>query len=595
MEQLDGLYDPTAKQMQASVIRLSGLIKDLMYYDLRHPDVALPQMLTEHFRGKADMFVWYSLIEGLQYEFDHITPDTSDPTRPLPSVERSVAAPLDPGAAFQRAREARQASAGRRGGGKYANNAPDAIREIDELLRGHRNRHIVVLFHNVMWELTGQDAPELIPRIANWPGLCLGHHLVIFTAEPMPTWIQDIHGAGVQDLTIQGPTADEIKLRLIHEHLSTGDPFFDWQKLDEIATFFEAKARSLNTGYRWIVEHSIDKSNRGNRIYDADFLKQNLQTDALDYSQIDVQGFEQHLTAHIIGQTEAKRWAIKAVQRLQKHGVPKGRSKPKPLIRKLFAGPSGVGKTEIARVMSRFVFNRDPLIIPGTEYHLNHETAKLLGAPPGYVGHGQPGLLTRYLQEKPYGLIVLDEYEKGSEQFRRFFMNVLEEGITTTPVGIILNFGNTIVIATSNAGSEVDERPEYEHISAKEREQFYKAAIAQKYDQALLGRFSGYIVFDRLSDQDRLEIAHLYVNLFTSQAKREHDLPAFPVRATDAFYSQLLRRCPKSMGARKIQESINTIMEDVLDVYLDEPHHAVSLDWTGDFPTANGHEIEIHL
>ncbi len=248
--------------------------------------------------------------------------------------------------------------------------------------------------------------------------------------------------------------------------------------------------------------------------------------------------------------------------------------------------------------MCRFVFrNREPLIIAGTEYQQEQDIAKLLGAPPGYVGHGQPGALTRYLQEKPYGLILLDEYEKGTEPLRLFFMNVLEEGYATTPDGIRLNFGNTIIIATSNAGAKIaDERPDAENIPLNVRKEIYDEAINQTYNQALLGRFDGCAIFERLTDEDRLRIAQLYVDLFIKQARHTHGLPGFSATATTNFYVQLLTHCPKNLGARKIKSLVNVIMETVLDIYFDDKTtHSISLDWGGDFPTANDRKVDVYL
>ncbi|HOU13742.1 MAG TPA: AAA family ATPase [Anaerolineae bacterium] len=601
LEKLDEHYNPLEHKFQAGVVQLSGFIRDQFYYDYRYPEVELPHLLAEHFRNKVDMFVWYSWAEGLQYEFDHITLPAASPAQSTSSYAASFD-PLDVERAFAQVRIEQQTETGRRGGGKYANNASDAMREIHEHLTGYPDKHIVALFQDVMWQFPGSNPADqnLVPLVRTWPNVCLGRHLVIFAAEVMPDWVQNfLKGTGSIGLTIAGPTADEIKQRLIYEHLRSQENFFDWAILDSVANYFETAMARPDRGYRFFVTQNI--THRGGAYYDAEFLKINqAEAIAVDYQRIDVQAFEQYLNDHIIGQSEAKRWAVTEVKRLQQRANRQQRPKPVPRIRKLFAGPSGVGKTEIARVMCKFIFDREPLIISGVEYQMEHEVVKLLGAPPGYVGYGQPGILTRYLQERPYGLILLDEYEKGHDSLRLFFMNALEEGYATTPDGTRLSFGETVVIATSNAGAqEADEHAKADQVSATARKQIYDEAISRAYNQALLGRFGGYIVFDRFTEEERWQIAQLYIRLFIRQTQREYNLPVLEFDATNNFYQQLLQRCPRNLGARKIKDAVTQIMELVVDYYLEgkaqEASRVVQLDWTGPFPSVNEREIEVHL
>ncbi|OQY79786.1 MAG: hypothetical protein B6D41_22050 [Chloroflexi bacterium UTCFX4] len=598
LERLDELYDPTRRLARAGVIRLSGLVDDQFYYSPHQPMIELPQLLAAHFADQVDMFVWYKWGLGLQYEFDRVTlPNGNESANSSTGIDIR-----DPFSALNSARGAQVENRGRRGGGQYANNAPDALRQVDEHLRGHPNKRIVALFHQVSWDFPGnnQNNQNLVPNILEWPKLCLGRHLVIFSAEPMPDWIKNLFRGSTIDLRVTGPTADEVKRRLIHEYLATGKSFFDWKLIDSLARFFQetfSAANGTNVGYHAFVVQQIE--NRGDTQYNKEFLDKNQKTSALDYHTIKVDEFKTYVTERIIGQEKAKEWAIEQVRRLKKRGVPPNRARPIPLVRKLFAGPSGVGKTELARVISRFVFQRDPLIIAGTEYQLEHEVIKLLGAPPSYVGYGQPGVLTQYLQEKPYGVIVLDEFEKADERLRLFFMNALQEGISKTPDGIELNFGNTIVIATSNTGSkEIDEIPNAENIPPEQRQQLYERAIAEFYNQALLGRLDGALIFDRLTELDRVKIAQLYVQLFIQSAQKAYSIPQFQASMSDQFFMQLLLRCPKNLGARKIENAVSQIMEAVLDRYYEGEqveHTPMRLDWSGKFPAVDGMPLEVHL
>jgi len=601
LNRLDNLYNPARHQMQASIIRLEGFISDLFYYNYRNPDADLPQLLAEHFRNQVDMFAWYSLDKGLLYEFDRVTEEAKDTQLSAVMPQSPLMNPRDPGAAIRMVQAEHQERVGRRGGGKHVNNPYEAIRTIDALLRGRRDRRIVVLFLDAIWDFPGRqpENQELVPLVRSWPTQCLGSHLVIFAASSLPRWTREhLIGAGVHDLVVEGPTADELKQRLVYESLLKDQQFFDWEILDSLAQYFEEYFKHPDTGYRVFKVQNID--HRGDVVYDVNFLKRvRGESVVFDYNQIDVEAFEYYLNEHLIGQAEAKSWAIQKVSALQRRGVPRTRKKPLPLIRKLFAGPSGVGKTEIARIISRFVFDRPPLILPFADYSEEHQVAQLVGAPPGYVGYGQPTLISEYLQEKPYGLIVLDEFEKGHPKVRQPFMNVLDEGVMTIPGVARLNFGNTIIIATSNTGSrEIDENPDLANISPEERKRLYQRAIQRSYDAALLGRLDGFIIFDRLTDADRLAIAQHYVAQYVKTAQSDGGLPDLKVNVTEDFYNELLARCPQTMGARKIENALKDVMENVQAFYETSPetrHGVITLDWSGEYPTADGQVIEVHL
>ncbi len=594
LEKIDALYNPTRRLARAGVIRLNGLIDDRFYYNHQYPSVELPQLLAEHFRDKVDMFVWFKWGVGLQYEFDRITMTNM----PIAGQPPSGINARDPLTALQQAQHAQQANQGRRGGGRFANNAPEALQTVDEHLRGYANRRIVALFHQTNWDFPGRN-PEhqnLVPQIMDWPKICLGKHLVIFSSEPLADWVRSFFKGSTVDLSVTGPTSAEIKQRLTFEYLTKGEKFFDWQQLDPVARFFEKTFGSTsgpNVGYHSFVVQQIE--NRGTTTYDKEFLD-NQPTSAVDYHKIDVEGFKRHLDENIIGQDKIKSWAVGRLKELQVLGVPSNRPRPLPVIAELFAGPSGVGKSELARVIAKFVFDRPPLIIAGTEYQLEHEVAKLLGAPPGYVGFG-PGELTRYLQTIPYGLILLDEFEKCHESLQLFFMNAMDQGTTTTPDGFQLNFGNTIVIATCNTGaSEIDDQLGSQNLTTQQREDAYQRIIQRTFNNALLGRFEGIRIFDMLSEQNRQDIARLCVTRFVKENREAYMMPNFAVNATENFYRELLARCPSEFGTRRIQKLVESIMKPILIAVRQKTSttaEPIKLDWEAEFPTMDQHPIHI--
>ncbi|MBI2011121.1 MAG: AAA family ATPase, partial [Candidatus Colwellbacteria bacterium] len=130
--------------------------------------------------------------------------------------------------------------------------------------------------------------------------------------------------------------------------------------------------------------------------------------------------------------------------------------KDKPLGSFMFLGPTGVGKTELARALSEFMFNDEKALvrIDMSEYMERHSTARLIGSPPGYVGHEEGGQLTEIVRHRPYSLILFDEIEKAHPEVFNILLQVLDNGRLTDGKGKLVNFKNSIIILTSNVGSE---------------------------------------------------------------------------------------------------------------------------------------------
>lgn len=160
---------------------------------------------------------------------------------------------------------------------------------------------------------------------------------------------------------------------------------------------------------------------------------------------------EKHLSKQVVGQPQAIK-AISDAIRLSRSGL----SNPdRPLCSALFLGQSGCGKTETVKALANFLFDDKDAIcrIDASEYSEKHAVSRLIGAPPGYVGHENGGVLTEWVRRKPFSIVLVDEVEKASKEFTTLFLQVLDDGRLTDSEGRVVSFKNTVIIMTSNLGS----------------------------------------------------------------------------------------------------------------------------------------------
>ena len=209
---------------------------------------------------------------------------------------------------------------------------------------------------------------------------------------------------------------------------------------------------------------------------------------------------EEDLKKQVIGQDEAVEAVSRAIRR-SRSGL--GRH-DKPIGSFLFLGPTGVGKTETAKALARQLFNDEHAMtrIDMSEYMEPHAVARLIGAPPGYVGYDEGGQLTEAVRRRPYSVVLFDEIEKAHPQVFNIFLQIFDEGRLTDSKGVTVDFKNTIIIMTSNLGSEL--------IQASEKKDVKKDVLAllhQHFKPEFLNRLDGTIVYNPLSPKDLVEIA----------------------------------------------------------------------------------------
>ena len=214
---------------------------------------------------------------------------------------------------------------------------------------------------------------------------------------------------------------------------------------------------------------------------------------------------EEILKKRVVGQDEA----VEAVARIVRRAKAGLQDPHRPIGSFIFLGPTGVGKTELAKALSEFIFNSEKAMvrIDMSEYMEKHSVAKLIGAPPGYIGYDEGGQLTEAIKRKPYALILLDEIEKAHSDVFNLLLQILEDGRLTDAKGKTVNFNNAIIIMTSNLGSEIiQEESDYLQIKTKVHELLYKY-----FKPEFLNRIDEIITFKPLTPENIIKIAGLQI------------------------------------------------------------------------------------
>ncbi|WIE76087.1 AAA family ATPase [Curtobacterium sp. MCSS17_007] len=216
---------------------------------------------------------------------------------------------------------------------------------------------------------------------------------------------------------------------------------------------------------------------------------------------------ESELGRRIIGQRSAVGTVSEAVRRTRA-----GISDPdRPTGSFLFLGPTGVGKTELAKALAEFLFDDEKALvrIDMSEYGEKHSVARLIGAPPGYVGYEAGGQLTETVRRRPYSVVLLDEIEKAHPEVFDVLLQVLDDGRLTDGQGRTVDFRNTIVILTSNLGSQFLTDPS---LSADQREEAVRELVQQSFRPEFVNRLDDIVVFQALTHEDLGQIVSLYVD-----------------------------------------------------------------------------------
>ncbi|WP_144937165.1 ATP-dependent Clp protease ATP-binding subunit [Rothia kristinae] len=276
---------------------------------------------------------------------------------------------------------------------------------------------------------------------------------------------------------------------------------------------------------------------------------------------------EDELHKRVIGQDDAIKSLSRAIRRTRA-----GLKDPRrPGGSFIFAGPTGVGKTELAKALAEFLFGDDDALITldMSEYQEKHTVSRLFGAPPGYVGYEEGGQLTEKVRRKPFSVVLFDEVEKAHADLFNSLLQILEDGRLTDSQGRVVDFKNTVIIMTTNLGtrdisrrvpvgfqSADDATTNYERMQAKVQEE-----LKEHFRPEFLNRVDDIIVFPQLTEKEIIQIVDLFVARLAERL-RDQDMS---IELTDAAKRLLAERgYDPAMGARPLRRTMQQMIEDQL-------------------------------
>ncbi len=304
---------------------------------------------------------------------------------------------------------------------------------------------------------------------------------------------------------------------------------------------------------------------------------------------------EEELHEHIVGQNQAIEAISKAIRRARS-----GLKDPRrPIGSFIFSGPTGVGKTELARALARFLF-ADPnalIRIDMSEYMEKFTVSRLLGAPPGYVGYEDSGYLTKEVRRKPYSVILLDEIEKAHPDVFNILLQILDEGHITDNYGRKIDFKNTVVIMTSNIGARRimgSQSLGFQKPGDEARHDQIQEAVRDEIDKVFnpefLNRLDEVIVFHPLSQEHIVQIVDI---LFREVLKRIEDREVTLVMTDEAKRFLAKRGFDEKFGARPLKRAMQRYLEDPLSEELLQGRFAPGDEITVDV-AEGGESLEFH-
>lgn len=284
--------------------------------------------------------------------------------------------------------------------------------------------------------------------------------------------------------------------------------------------------------------------------------------------QAQLKNLASDLEQHVIGQNEAVDKVARAIRRNRIGFNKTGR----PIGSFLFVGPTGVGKTELAKQLAKELFGSEDAMIrfDMSEYMEKFSVSKLIGSPPGYVGYEEAGQLTEKVRRNPYSLILLDEIEKAHPDVMNMFLQILDDGRLTDSQGRTVSFKDTIIIMTSNAGSTDAEANVGFGATLSGETHSVLDQLGNYFKPEFLNRFDDIVEFKPLSKDDLLKIVSLMINDTNNNLKSQ----GLTIHVTDPVKEKLVTLgYNPSMGARPLRRVIQEQIEDrVADFYLDHPN-----------------------
>ena len=268
---------------------------------------------------------------------------------------------------------------------------------------------------------------------------------------------------------------------------------------------------------------------------------------------------EENLKANVIGQNEALEAIAKAIRR-NKAGL---NDMNKPIASFLFLGPTGVGKTESAKALAQFLFDsqKEIIRIDMSEYMQEIDVTKLTGAAPGYIGYEEGGILTEAVKRKPYSVVLFDEVEKAHPKVFNVLLQVLDDGRLTDNKGVVVDFKNTIIILTSNIGSDSI----LQMTDKEERKRAIDDTLKHFFKPEFLNRLDDKIIFNPLSKNDIRHIIDILITHVQDKLKDKN----ITLTVTDSMKDYIAESgFDQDFGARPLKRAIQRIIEDKLALLI---------------------------
>ena len=349
-------------------------------------------------------------------------------------------------------------------------------------------------------------------------------------------------------------------------------------------SFYDEHGRPASTGAGSFYRPALNSSplaEEDELIMSVEVTKDDIEDVIARWTGIPITSLKEEETQKLLrieeelrGRVIAQRPAISALARSIRRSRAGLKNPHRPVGSFLFLGPTGVGKTEVARSLAEFLFGSERSMIrfDMSEFMEKHSVSKLIGSPPGYVGHEEGGQLTERIKRSPYAVLLFDEIEKAHPDIFNVLLQVFEDGILTDALGNTVDFKNAIIIMTSNIGARYIQKKgtmgfqASPDASREKMEEMVMNAVRHTFNPEFINRLDEIIIFDQLLDDELLEIVGLQVEQLNKTLARR----GLEVRLTEEAKRWIVEKTcgDRSYGARPLRRALQKYVEDPLSEAL---------------------------